>query len=98
MWASTILFEKMAETLLLAIGHFLICLVGKEEAGERSCQFAFSFTMKIIAVQLAQTVKLGLLPENSQWVKKENCNRKKNGVWFQKKFEYFTVCFTLNPG
>lgn len=32
----TILFEKKAETLLAAIGHFLFFLLGKEEAGERS--------------------------------------------------------------
>lgn len=35
--AFTILFEKMAETLLVAIGHFLFHLVGREEAGVRSC-------------------------------------------------------------
>lgn len=53
MRAFTILFEKTAETLLAAIVHLLFCLVGREEAGVRSCSFAFSFIMKIISVQLA---------------------------------------------
>lgn len=43
------LFEKMAESLLAAIVCFLSRLVGREEAGQRSLEFDFSFILKSIS-------------------------------------------------
>lgn len=50
MQAFSILSERIGETLLAAVRHFLFCLVGKEKPGERSCQFVFSFIKKVISV------------------------------------------------